>query len=184
MNISNVFLRKTHIPSYEKRKKQRRLNEWAVLVKYLYYSIKRQYLLLIYATITVSSMEVSCKCESPMQSVLYSIHHHCCSWSGRERGYCRNYNWRICLCGPGQSNSRGLQGTATSVLKTATDAPNKHFLKSNCVSHSDDSAAIKQPVTKNVWISTWEKFVKWSFISSSEKFIMPQYFSYLFFLRN
>lgn len=25
---------------------------------------------------------------------------------------------------------RGLQGTATSVLKTATDAPNKHFLKS------------------------------------------------------
>lgn len=25
---------------------------------------------------------------------------------------------------------RGLQGTVTSVLKTASDAPNKHFLKS------------------------------------------------------
>lgn len=100
-------------------------------MKYLCYSIKRQYLLLICATITVSSMEVSCKCE-----VQWSLYIAAFTTVVVLEVAGRDDIAEIIIGEPasvGQDSLiqlRGLQGTATSVLKSATDAPNKHFLMS------------------------------------------------------
>lgn len=76
-------------------------------------------------------MEVSCKCE--VQWSLYFVTFTTIAVlevAGRD-------NIAEIIIGESASVGqdsliplRGLQGTATSVLKTATDAPNKHFLKS------------------------------------------------------
>lgn len=78
-----------------------------------------------------SNREKNCQRESSVGSVLCSIH-----LTTVLEGMGRTNIAEVIL---GESASvgqesviplRGLQGTVASVLKTASDAPNKHFLKS------------------------------------------------------
>ena len=96
----------------------------------MYYSIKRHYLLLLYATISASSREESCKHESSMGSVLCSIHPTIVLEKAGRDDTAEIIGKSASMGQESLIPLRGLQGTVTSVLKNASDAPNKHFLKS------------------------------------------------------